>query len=437
MKKVYLGSFNAEAYYAEEGYCRLPVFSLGGQKNNLFDAMDELMLPMLEKDDALITKYAVDKTFADYYGSEMQHFTAYSCMQAPNEGEPEGSIFHIIDQMRDENIVRELTEEKNQIVEYSLIPDCYELYRHLNIGGLNKPSMEIVKRVNNKAYSNQLRNMLDLPCKGTVAGSAEEFADICSKMLEQYKAILVKDIYGVSGQGIIVVQNDYMIKRMTKHFASQKYERFAFLLEPYLDKDRDFSCQFSIGEDGEIRIQGYQENNNRKFTYLGSEFLSEEELMRLDPGYNDAIRRIGGRMYEDGYHGPVCVDSMILKDQTVIPLVEINARLSMGRFNLMTCNTLKKYGTRSNLLFFKTSRKEKIGFEQLLDRLEQAGILYRKGAPCGVIPMAPNTWRFTPLGEPTRMYFQIVSEYGNDSVIELQREKLIQSLEALKIQIFE
>lgn len=435
-KKIYLGSFNAESYYSDSQYCKLPSFGMGNHTKSLFHSMDELMLPMLEKNDVIITRYGMDASYKDYYESIFYDFTAYSCLPIEEDIHKEYTIFQLIQENKYNNIIDCLTDKENQIIEYSLIPNSYELYDYLGLK-VNKPKEDIIKLVNNKAYSNELKCKLDLPCKGVVVNSIEEFVHTSYEMLSQYSSVLIKDIFGVSGQGILVIQNDFMVKRLEKHFTKQKCDKFAFLLEPYLDKQRDFSCQFKIDNNGNTTIQGYQENNNRKFTYLGSSNISSDTVKQWSMNYTEVIDNIAKSMYADGYFGPVCVDSMILNDNTVIPLVEINARLSMGRFNLMTCNHLKQYGTQCNLIFFKVSKKKEITYDQLIQQLQLDHILYQKGDSAGVIQIAPNTWRFVPVNESHRMYFQIVYEIDKENVMVQLKEQLLRSLEALEIQVLQ
>ncbi|MFD2876798.1 hypothetical protein ACFTAO_13755 [Paenibacillus rhizoplanae] len=38
-------------------------------------------------------------------------------------------------------------------------------------------------------------------------------------------------------------------------------------------------------------------------------------------------------LFETGYHGEVCIDSMLLASGELVPIVEINARKSMGLIN--------------------------------------------------------------------------------------------------------
>lgn len=436
-KNVYLGSFNAESYYIDSQYCKLPSFSMKKGVNPLFNSMDELMLPMLEKNDILITRYDMDAAYKDYYEANFNSFRAYSCLTIEQDIYEDKSLFSLIKEVRPDNIISCLTDASNQIIEYSLIQDCYDLYDSIGLKN-NKPKEDVVRTVNGKAYSNELKYRLNLPYKGVVVNSIDEFVKASHRMLAKYPSILIKDVMGVSGQGILIVQNEFMIMRLENFFSKQQCEKFSFLLEPYLDKVRDFSCQFTIEQDGNVTIQGYQENNNRKFTYLGSSNISIDLINQWDTNYTETISNIANSMFEDGYYGPVCIDSMLLSDNTVCPLVEINARLSMGRFNLMTNKRLLKHGAQCNLIFFKVTKNKNITVEELLQKLEYNHILCKKDAYNGVIPLAPNTWRFITSSEPHRMYFQLVYESNKDqNTINHLRKQLICCLEQLDIHVLE
>lgn len=436
-KNVYLGSFNAEAYYSDSQYYKLPSFSVKKGINPLFNSMDELMIPMLDENDILITRYDMDEVYKDYYESNFIRFTTYSCLSIEQDIYEDKSIFSVIKEVKPSNVLDCLADVNNQIIEYSLIKDCYDLYDLLGLKN-NKPNEDIVRMVNSKAYSNELKYKLDLPYKGVLVKSIDEFVKVSKEMLTKYSSILIKDVMGVSGQGILIVQNEFMIMRLEKIFDKQQCEKFSFLLEPYWDKIRDFSCQFTIEQDGNVNIQGYQENNNRKFTYLGSSYLSSDLINKWNPNYTAVIGNVAKLMFEDGYYGPVCVDSMLLNDNTVSPLVEINARLSMGRFNLMTNNRLLKHGAKSNLIFLQVTKNKNITVAELLQKLDDNHILCKKDTYYGVIPLAPNTWRFITTDEPHRMYFQLVYEVDkNQSTVNHLRERLICCLEQIDIHVLQ
>ncbi|MFD1906532.1 hypothetical protein ACFSQ7_25010 [Paenibacillus rhizoplanae] len=64
---------------------------------------------------------------------------------------------------------------------------------------------------------------------------------------------------------------------------------------------------------------------------MGSESMEEEERMVLErAGYFDVMIQVANDLFKDGYFGPVCIDSMVLKDGTLVPIVEINARKIYG-----------------------------------------------------------------------------------------------------------
>ena len=108
-------------------------------------------------------------------------------------------------------------------------------------------------------------------------------------------------------------------------------KRVRFVLEPFLRKALDFSCQFRIEDDGQVTVISVQELVNNGLAFGASCSARPEFLDRLErDGYFQLIEQIGSLMYADGYWGDVCVDSMILEDGALAPLVEINARKSMS-----------------------------------------------------------------------------------------------------------
>ena len=84
-----------------------------------------------------------------------------------------------------------------------------------------------------------------------------------------------------------------------------------------------------IGRDGSWRTLGVQSMHNRGFRHIGSGPPSEKLLAALD-GYQDVLAEVAKALIGVGYWGPAGVNSMLLTDGTLVPILEINARRSLG-----------------------------------------------------------------------------------------------------------
>ncbi|MGE7053951.1 hypothetical protein ACQKI4_15340, partial [Paenibacillus glucanolyticus] len=108
-------------------------------------------------------------------------------------------------------------------------------------------------------------------------------------------------------------------------------------------------------------------------------------------GYFDTMEKALGILAEDGYHGFVCFDSMILENGDVVPIVEINARMSMGLINAYLNKVWETHGHTSWLTYLSLGLPEGFAFGRLLDALRVSGLLLTVQEGYGIVPLSSNT----------------------------------------------
>ena len=102
------------------------------------------------------------------------------------------------------------------------------------------------------------------------------------------------------------------------------------------------------------------------------------------------MNSVAQSLYSDGYFGNVCVDSMILSDNSVVPIVEINARKSMGFLNHSINNYFQRYKLNSHLRFFSVGINNSFVYEELLKNMSAEKILFKADGKPGIIPLSSN-----------------------------------------------
>ena len=103
---------------------------------------------------------------------------------------------------------------------------------------------------------------------------------------------------------------------------------------------------------------------------------------------------------------------MIVDENRVIPFVEINPRMSMGRFNL---KLQKRFGKNSTLGYVEGMRNEAYSVSELFDDMKRKKILFTKDSPKGVIPLAPCTWFLDECAnQRVRVYFAIIYDTDDE-----------------------
>jgi hypothetical protein len=216
-----------------------------------------------------------------------------------------------------------------------------------------------------------------------------------------------------------------MLERIGVHLAAQEKEgkRVSLVIEPLLEKGLDFSCQIRIEPDGQVDFLSLQQMHNQQLAYQGSSRLGADQTAMLEQlGYFRKMEMAAACIYRQGYWGDLCIDSMWLQDGTVVPVVEINARKSLGLMNHYLDWFFSPDQLDSSLGFLSVGYSAPLRFAELLEKLERAGLLFTRQQLCGIMPLSANTLmlnlnqqdlpRLPSRAHKGRFYFSILASRG-------------------------
>ena len=450
---LYLGTFNAEQFWRESQLCKLPTVP-DKQADAIVGVMDELGFVFCNSsDDVVLTRLPLDSAHQNYLRGLGFAFlnNELSLVEQENENAKglgaNQSICRLLTETANQRYFQALLSAISCVSPYAIGPftDSFcQSYKLRNPG----PDIDIVKKVNSKLFSHQLAKQLFEETVGEIVYSANVLETTGRHLLE-HSPFLIKDEFGVSGKGNMLISSERMLRRIVKHIAKQEKagKQTRFLLEPFLDKQIDFSCQFAIGATGETHIVSIQQMQNAGFAFWGIQTAEPALLESLNrAGYFEQVEAIATALYQAGYYGPVCLDSMRLKDGTIVPVVEINARQSMGLVNHYVDRFLAHFSVQGNLRFFSLGLTRHVPFAELLSQMAQADILFGKDKPHGILPLTANTlnvnWRFNRVQNNNkntntrkgRLYFSLVSDSEEDR--ERTLHKMDRVFDALGIRKF-
>ncbi|CAH1191924.1 MULTISPECIES: hypothetical protein [Paenibacillus] len=379
---LFAGTFDSETYWREEGNSRLP-FIPDPSRSRIVMAMDELLVSLCGPEDTLLTRFAMDEAHKDYLAHIGFRFTQLSAGVPIHESNLFRALYEVPETDERLKRFRELTP-------FSVVPYVHELIDRYNYSS-RLPALTDVRRVNSKLYSADLAKRLLGSSYSQPVFSADELAAAGRGILERTEGVLIKDPFGVAGKGNMLFKTLASLERVVCYLRKQEQNgsSTAFLVEPFLDVEYDFSCQFSIDAFGSFRIVGLQRILNRQFAYMGSQEMEEAHVDSLiQNGYFDVIEKLASSLYKDGYFGHVCVDSMILKDGTLVPIVEINARQSMGLISHYLGRRLDN-GEHGIFTFRSVGSRHRFDYGQWLRQLKSDGILYPNDTGEGIVPLSP------------------------------------------------
>lgn len=391
--KIVIGSFDPETRWRDSKLARLPAVP-DKERESIVLCMDELLFPFCERDDVLYSRCKINPALYEYLSRLGFSFQTRYFYDLNNENEPlpEPDVFNqCMFKLAADNKTKFNCTAKT-LSPFAITADTEE---YLQAAGPFDPlpDIEAVVRVNSKLYSNRLLNRIDEKCYGTEAHNAEEMV-ATGNMLLQRGPYLLKDPYGVSGKGNLLIDSEAMQERIASHLQKQEGSglRSQFLLEPLLPKKTDFSSHWFIQENGDKEFISVQLMINHKQNYGGSIQADEAFIGALENnGYFRVIEKALQVLVEDGYHGFVCFDSMVLQNGQVVPIVEINARKSMGLINAYLDKCWQTHGIRGWLTYLSIGLPESFVFEMLLHSLRESSLLLTVPGEYGIVPLSSST----------------------------------------------
>ncbi len=376
-----LGTFDAERWWRPADLAVLPAITIG----DVAPAMEELLAGFCTPGDLLLTKHTIATSLRDQLAAAGVVFDHHVVAEP---GPVEAAV------LRDDVALTSI-EKCTTLEPYAILPGTQALPG-------SWPRLEIVAKVNSKVWSNDLARSLDLPGTGVVVTTVEELSDAVTVL----QPAVLKDPYGVSGRGALEIRDSRTLRAVLRTLAQQVAHgmRVEFLVQRKFEVRADFSAHVEIARGGAWRFRGIRRMMNRGFRYLGSG-PPNAELRRVieDTGYLSIIERVAIALAQAGYHGPAGVDSALLADGSVVPVLEINARQSLGLLSLKLDDfAMEAAGLRAHLRQCEVSVPPGTTIDDLISCLED--ISYTGGERPGVVVLNGSRLR-APGG---RIYFALI-----------------------------
>jgi hypothetical protein len=210
------------------------------------------------------------------------------------------------------------------------------------------PDAATFERVNSKIYSRRITEELGLrPVPGRCVESVAELADV----LEHYRGrlpVVVKEAYGVSGKGLIVLDSEARSERLLgmvrRRAARSGDDRLDLVVEEWLPKQCDLNYQVTIDRSGTPALDFVKRALTAGGVHKGHIIPAGLEEAQLDL-IGEAAQAVGKRLAADGFTGVIGIDAILAEDQTLYPVLEINARLNMSTYQGGVCELFQPAGS--------------------------------------------------------------------------------------------
>lgn len=195
------------------------------------------------------------------------------------------------------------------------------------------PAMEVLRRVNGRAFSASLGPTLP----GAVFASNEEEA--CAIVARDppagFRAWHVKSAFGMAGRGHRVITPAKELRADDRDFLRVALRQGA-MIEPHAEIERELAIHGVLAQDGTLRLGSITgQRSDPRGVWIASDALDDEALSSF--AWAGALEAEGIRVAEalrsEGYFGPFNVDAFTYRlagEPRFNPRSEINARYSMG-----------------------------------------------------------------------------------------------------------
>ncbi|MFD0772490.1 hypothetical protein ACFQZ2_00975 [Streptomonospora algeriensis] len=238
---------------------------------------------------------------------------------------------------------------------------------------LTTPDAETVQKVNSKIYSRTLVDELGLRA---VPGRSCTSVDALRSALPGEGAgeppLIVKDAYGVSGKGLLVVDSKEraagLMRMVDRRAARSGDPAIHVVVERFLDKRFDLNYQFTIDRDGHTRLDFVKKALTSGGVHQGHLMPAGLSCAHLEE-LGRVSQLLGERLYADGFFGVVGVDALLGADGHLYPVLEINARLNMSSYQGRVMEAFHRPRSVALAKHYTVRLHRPVGFAELTESL--------------------------------------------------------------------
>jgi hypothetical protein len=382
---ILIGNFEVEDEWARD---EIGLPAVGSRASAaIVNRMDEFALLLAGKGDHVILKSAPDPDFLA--------FLEGLGIDLPNlllADEPDPARTVSADALRSPRLLealRPLGRDGAQLLPHGMSALEEQLCARTGVTAA-LPSARLAKAVNSKIYSRRVAAELGLPqAPGWECETVAEFAAAAQQAKMSLRAgrrVGVKDAFGVSGKGIVVIDDearlDQLVRMVSRRAERSGDQRVALVIEEWADKALDLNYHFTVGRDGSVRFDFVKEALTANGVHKGHRIPA-----RISPAHFAEIEQaaglLGQRLARDGFHGVTGVDAIVTQTDYLMPVLEINARNNMSTYQTGLQQRFMTDGMVALARQYDVSLTRHLSFARLRDHL--GGLLFTPDAGTGLL----------------------------------------------------
>jgi Pre ATP-grasp domain/ATP-grasp domain len=367
---VYVCNFEAERQWAG-GHVGLPGVRLASAPA-VVQRMEELGALLAGPEDYLLVKHGLDDGYLRY--AEELGFAPPTVLRPENVAQDRSTTEDALDSPGLLGTLAELGTRGarllpmgTSVLEQKLSETCA-----LPLAG---PPADTAERVNSKIYSRRQTGQAGLrEVPGHCCETVSDFA-VALRSFGPDRPLVVKDAYGVSGRGLVVLDSPAKVARILRMVERRAErtgdDRLEVVVEHWLTRRCDLNYQLTVAADGAVTFDFVKVALTESGVHKGHIVPAE-----LDSGQLDEIRNaadlIGGLLYRDGFTGVAGIDAVVGADGTLYPVLEINARLNMSTYQGGVTELMQPPGYAGLARHYTLRLGAVCSFDQIRAALDQA-----------------------------------------------------------------
>jgi phosphoribosylaminoimidazole carboxylase (NCAIR synthetase) len=331
---VLICNFEAEAEWAT-GHVGMPAPALSSS-TALVRRMEELGVLLAGADDVLVTKHPLDEDYRSYL-SDLG--LPVPTVLVPEHATPDRpTAADALDSPALQRRLTELAADGARLLPMGTSRLEQELARACGLP-LAVPGAATFERVNSKIYGRRLTEAAGLHAvPGDCCETVDELEAVLRRRLsgpDAAERIIVKDAYGVSGKGLLILDDpgkaDRLLRMARRRAERTGDSRLEVVVENWIPKRCDLNYQVTITSGGETSLdfvkQALTENGVHKGHLMPADLTARQHAQ-----IEHAAHVVGRHLHADGFRGVAGVDAIVGSDETIYPVLEINARLNMSTY---------------------------------------------------------------------------------------------------------
>lgn len=368
---VLLGNFEVEDEWARD---EIGLPSVGGKPSAaIVNRMDEFAVLLAGKGDYVVLKSAPDPDYLAYLeglGLDLPEILV------ADEQDPANTV--TADALRSPRLLGELkgiAARGAYLLPHGISTLEEQLCAATGLASALPPA-SLVKPVNSKVYSRRVAAALGIAqATGWECETVADFvaaAEGARASIAAGRRLGVKDAFGVSGKGIVVLDEerklDQLVRMVTRRAERSGDQRIAVVVEEWASKATDLNYHFTVGRDGSVRFDFVKEAITANGVHKGHRIPA-----RITAAHREQIEQtaavLGAHLAGEGFYGVVGVDAIVTTDGGLLPVLEINARNNMSTYQTGLQEVFMTDGTVGMARQYEVSLDGEVGFAAMRERL--------------------------------------------------------------------